>query len=72
MKVRAGGGHVVHIGQGPDVAAGDVAGRCGDCRHHFAFFDALGRVVLVINADVQQLIAALGEGGHGIHKPAIE
>ena len=68
-EVGAGGRHVAHASQRPGVAARNGRGRGRDGGHHLALADALGRVVLVVDADVQQLVAVAREGGHGVHEP---
>ena len=68
-ELRAGGGHIAHGAQRPGIAAGDAGRGGGHGGHHRAFLDALGRMVLVVDADIQQFIAFAREGRHRIHEP---
>ena len=68
-KRGAGRGHVAHRPQRPGIAARNAARAGRDGGQHVAFLDALGCMVLVVDADVQQFVAPGGEGRHGIHEP---
>ncbi|MPN16588.1 hypothetical protein SDC9_163933 [bioreactor metagenome] len=68
-EAGAGRRHVAHGAQRPGVAARDGGARGGDGCNHLAFTQALGGVVLVIDAQVQQLVAVCGKVGHGVHEP---
>ena len=71
-EARAGGRHVAHAPQRPAVAAGNAGAAGGDGGDHLATAQALGRVLLVVQAQLQQLGPTSGEGRHGIHEPGGE